>query len=72
MTSTYRLAVAGFALALLSLPAMAQEKPVGNDIPPSFHSAEAGTVYEAPKPTFTITSSAWRWFRCGTVSNSTQ
>jgi len=30
---------------------MAQEKPVGNDIPPSF-TPPKHTVYEAPKPTF--------------------
>jgi putative CocE/NonD family hydrolase len=51
MTSTYRLALAGLAITLLSLPSMAQEKPVGNDIPPSFTPPKQ-TVYAAPKPTF--------------------
>ena len=51
MTSSYRLAIAGFAFVLLSLPAPAQEKPVENDIPPSFSSPKQ-TVYEPPKPTF--------------------
>ena len=51
MTSTYRLALAGLVIAFLSLPSMAQEKPVGNDIPPSFTPPKQ-TVYAAPKPTF--------------------
>jgi uncharacterized protein len=51
MTSISRAALAGFALALLSLPATAQEKPVENDIPPSFTPPKQ-TVYKAPKPDF--------------------
>jgi putative CocE/NonD family hydrolase len=51
MTSACRLAVAGLTFALLSLPSIAQEKPVGNDIPPSFTPPKQ-TVYQAPKPDF--------------------
>ena len=36
MTLFYRAAFAGLALAVCSLPSLAQEKPVANDIPSTF------------------------------------
>jgi putative CocE/NonD family hydrolase len=47
MTMFRRFAVAGLALAFCSFPLMAQEKPVENDIPPSF-TPPARTPFKAP------------------------
>src|SRR5579871_1508257 len=51
MRSFCHVAVTGLAVALCSLPSIAQEKPVVNDIPASFTPPER-TPYKAPKVEF--------------------
>ncbi len=49
MTSLYRTAASGLTLALCSLPSVAQEKPVGNDIPATFTVPKQATT-QPPRP----------------------
>ena len=49
MTSLHRAAAAGLTLALCSLPSIAQEKPVGNDIPATFTVPKQATT-QPPRP----------------------
>ncbi|WP_213806301.1 CocE/NonD family hydrolase [Granulicella sp. dw_53] len=54
MTLLSRAAIAALAFAFLSLPSVAQEKPVENDIPASFTMPKK-TPYAAPHPEFDYT-----------------
>jgi putative CocE/NonD family hydrolase len=51
MISLRRVAVAGLAFGLCTLPSVAQEKPVTNDIPDTF-TVPKRIVFVAPKPVF--------------------